>query len=170
MIDPDSLESVAILRSQGFDGFVTVAHLRSVNRSSVPAVLGIYLVLRDSTSCPEFLAVGTGGYFKNKDPNVPVSRLKDEWVEGAVIVYVGQSGSNSKGTLKKRVGELIHFGQGKRVGHRGGRLIWQLRDADGLLVCWKQVLHDDPKDFEKALIEAFKSVHDGRRPFANLRD
>lgn len=170
VIDSDSLTSIAGLQSRGFDGFVTVANLRRGNRDNIPAVPGVYLVLRDCTSRPEFLDVGTGGRFKNKDPNVPVSKLKDEWVEGAVIVYVGQTGSRSKGTLKKRTGELIRFGQGSHVGHRGGRLIWQLRGADRLLVCWKEVADDDPREFEKELIAAFKSVHGDRRPFANLRD
>lgn len=153
-----------------FDGFVTVADLRRGDRNSIPAMPGIYLVLRDCTSHPEFLDVWTGGHFKGKDPNVPISRLKDEWVEGAVTVYIGQSGSKSKGTLKRRIGELIRFGQGSGIGHRGGRLIWQLRGSDGLLVCWKEIADSDPKEFEKELIEAFKSTNGGRRPFANLRD
>lgn len=170
VFDSDSLTSVAGLRSQGFDGFVTVADLRLQSRNDIPALPGVYLVLRDCASYPEFLDVGTGGHFKNKDPNVPVSRLKDEWVDGAVAIYIGQTGSRSKGTLKKRIGELIRFGQGSLVGHRGGRLIWQLRAADRLLVCWKEVVDDDPRKFEKELIEAFKSAHGGRRPFANLRD
>ncbi|MDE0303298.1 MAG: hypothetical protein OXI87_00215 [Albidovulum sp.] len=170
MIDSDSPTSVASLRSQGFDGFVTVADLRRGNRNNIPAAPGVYLVLRDCASHPEFLEVGTGGHFKNKDPNVPMSKLKNEWVEGALTVYVGQSGSKSKGTLKKRIDELIRFGQGHPVGHRGGRFIWQLRGADRLLLCWKQIADGDPKEFKKELIEAFKSAHGGRRPFANLRD
>ena len=170
MIHSDGPTAVANLRSQGFDGFVPVADLRRGNRNNIPAVPGVYLVLSDCASYPEFLDVGTGGHFKNKDPNVPVPRLKDEWVEGAVIVYVGQAGSKSKGTLKKRICKLIRFGQGSRVGHRGGRLIWQLREAERLLVCWKEIEDGDPKEFEKELIEAFKSAHGGRRPFANLCD
>ncbi len=166
MIDPNSLTSVAGLRGQGFDGLVTIADLCRGNRDRIPAMPGVYLVLRDCASYPEFLKVGTGGHFKGKDPNVPIARLKDEWVEGAVIVYVGQSGR----TLKKRIDELIRFGQGDPVGHRGGRLIWQLPGADRLLVCWKEIADDDPKQFENALIEAFKSAYGNRRPFANLRD
>ena len=161
MIDSDSLTSVPSLQRQGFVGFVRVADLRSGNRNNIPAVPGVYLVLRDCVSHPEFLEVGTGGHFKGKDPNVSIARLRSEWVERAVIVYVGQSGSKSKGTLKKRIGE---------VGHQGGRLIWQLRGADRLLLCWKEVADHDPKEIETELIEAFKSEHGGRRPFANLRD
>ena len=170
MINSDSLTSVASLRSQGFDGFVTVADLRRNNRNNIPAVPGVYLVLRNCASYPEFLDVGTGGHFKNKDPNVSVSELNDNWVEGAVTVYIGQAGSNSNGTLEKRIGELIRFGQGGCVGHWGGRFIWQLQGADRLLVCWKEVADGDPRKFERELITEFKSAHGDRRPFANLHD
>ena len=119
---------------------------------------------------PQFLEVGTGGYFKNKDPNVPISRLVSHWVEGALIVYIGQSGSGSKGTLKKRISDMIKFGQGGRVGHRGGRFVWQIRGVEGLLFCWKEIWEDDPRNVEKELIKTFKSIYGGRRPFANLRD
>ena len=166
MIDSDSLMSVANLKREGFDGFVTVAVLRRESRNNIPEVPGVYLVLRDCASDPKFLDVGTGGHFREMDPNVPIARLKNEWVEGALIVYVGQSGR----TLEKRIGEMIRFGQGDPVGHWGGRLIWQLRGADRLLVCWNEMPDDDPKKFETEMIKAFKSAHGGKRPFANLRD
>ena len=169
MSDSDRLTAVASLRKQGFDGFVTFAELRGGTRKKIPAVPGVYLVLRDLESCPEFLDVGTGGHFEGKDPNAPIPELKAKWVQGAVIVYVGQAGSNSKGTLRKRIGQLIRFGQGKPVGHRGGRYIWQLRGAERLLVCWMNVADEDPRKVELELIEAFKSAYSGRLPFANLR-
>lgn len=78
MIDSDSPTSVPSLRRQGFVGFVRVADLRSGNRNNVPAVPGVYSVLRDCVSDPEFLEAGTGGHFKNKDPNVSISRLRSE--------------------------------------------------------------------------------------------
>ena len=168
MNNPSALKAVAGLRNLGFEGFLTVADLRGGNRNGVPAEPGVYLVLRSCASSPEFLEAGTGGHFKNRDPNVPVTKLAKEWVEGALIVYVGQSGSNSKRTLKKRIGELIQFGQGARVGHWGGRFIWQLAQADELLICWNETVDDDPKQFKKELIEAFKLTYGGRRPFANL--
>jgi hypothetical protein len=54
-------------------------------------------------------------------------------------------------------------------GHRGGRLIWQLADADELLVAWRSITWDEAaRDFERRLLAAFAEQHDGRRPFANL--
>ena len=63
----------------------------------------------------------------------------------------------------------MKFGSGKPVGHRGGRYIWQLADADDLVVCWK-VLSTDPREYERQMISDFKTAHNGYRPFANLLD
>ena len=89
---------------------------------------------------------------------------------GALVLYVGQTGSNSCGTLRRRINDLISFSAGHPVGHRGGRLLWQLQDAQELQVAWKRVTNGDPRDVKKGLIQAFKARHKGRRPFANLQN
>lgn len=43
----------------------------------------------------------------------------------------------------------MSFGQGKPVGHWGGRLIWQLEDVKDLIVCWKVLEKEEPRDVEK---------------------
>jgi len=170
LLDSNGLRSVPGLRRLGFEGFLTVEELRDAQCNPVPAEPGVYLLLRTLATPPEFLVKGTGGRFKNKDPNVTLGRVRREWVEGALIVYVGQSGSRSKGTLARRVEQMIQFGQGAPVAHWGGRLIWQLADSARLVVCWRIVGKRDPRDVERALIKSFKTMHDGKRPFANLRD
>lgn len=164
------LTSVPGLRRLGFEGYRTVANQRGEGLDDVPEEPGVYLVIRTNNTPPCFLDVGTGGRFKGKDPNVSLSRLEQEWVQGALALYVGQAGSKSVGTLRKRIGELIRFGEGEPVGHYGGRLIWQLHDADELMVCWKTLQNGDPRNVEKKLIQDFKKLHEGRRPFANLQD
>ena len=153
------------LQDQGFRGFVTVAGLRKANMNGIPASSGVYLVIRGYTSFPEFCDPGTGGYFEGKDPNVFISELREEWVEGAFVVYVGQSGN-----LRRRIGELIKFGRGTNVGHKGGRLMWQLAQAEELQVCWKEVVDNDPDNVKKDILEQFKLRYGDRRPFANLKD
>ncbi len=86
-------------------------------------------------------------------------------MEGAIVVYVGQTGN-----LQRRIGELIQFGQGADIGHRGGRLMWQHAQAEELQVCWKKVVGNKPGDVKKDILEQFKSKYRGRRPFANLKD
>ena len=160
----NSLTSVSALRGQGFDGHVAVADLRRGNGDKIPDALSVYLVLRDSASNPEFLETGTDGHFKGKDPNIPIARLVDEWVEGSMVVYVDQTGNKSKGTLKRRIGTVTRVGQGAAVGHWGGRLVWQLARADRLLFCWKEIADDDSRNVEKELIETFASTYGGRLP------
>lgn len=170
MSHPRSTHSVPDLRRKGFKGFSTVKELWLAGRTAIPDEPGVYFFLRTRVSIPEFLEEGTGGRFRGKDPNVPLSRLQSEWVDGALILYVGQSGSGCKGTLKRQIDLMLTFGHGAAVGHWGGRLIWQLKDSDRLLVCWKPIRERDPRKVESELIRSFKAMHGGKRPFANLRD
>lgn len=163
---PPRFDSLSGLRALGFYGFRPVADLRSAALHTVPAAPGVYLVVRPRMSAPRFRKVGTGGYYKGKCPNVPIATLHREWIEGALVLYVGQTCT----TLRKRIGAMIRFGKGASVPHWGGRLVWQLEDAAELQFCWKKVLERPPRDVEKELLATFKSCYGGRRPFANLRD
>ena len=158
------LKLVSALRKSGFEGFESVKILRN-KAYLVPSEPGVYLILRVSDSFPKFLSVGTGGYFKNKNPNVSVARLKKEWVPGATLAYVGNSSN-----LNRRIIQLIKFGEGEKIGHWGGRLVWQLSDAEQLLVCWKVVRGSQPEETKKKILQNFKQLYGGRRPFANLND
>lgn len=164
MINSNELNDLNRIRSMGFEGFITVAQLRKEGLERVPSKSGVYLVIRTSIASPIFLKHGTGGFFKRNDPNVSISKLRQEWVEGALVLYIGQTG-----TLNRRIGELIEFGEGKPIGHYGGRLLWQLSDADSLKVCWRSLEGSAPDIVKRELIKQFKTFHQGKRPFANLR-
>ena len=74
-----------------------------------------------------------------------------------------------KTAFKGRLCQLLDFGIGKRVGHRGGRFLWHLRDSSELLVRWRICSAGAPDQSEKVdAIARFKAVHKGNRPFANL--
>lgn len=151
------------LKTQGFKGFKSVKELRT-SLEGLPVEKGVYAVIRDKETAPTFVEKGTGGYHKQRDPNVPTVELNDNWVEGTTIVYIGQTNRN----LKKRIGELIKFGQGKAVGHWGGRLLWQLADAEELIVAWKELSDSDTMAMERNLLDKFKSIY-LKLPFANLK-
>ena len=165
------------LKKAGFEGFCSVEKLRE-DLSGIPAVQGVYMVVYQGGGMPEFLEVGTGGLFKGKNPNVAVSELKSNWVDGTCVVYIGKAGgveangkkSNSK--LQKRISDYLDFGSGEPVGHWGGRLIWQIKDSKDLLFCWKAIPEQEgnPVEIEKEFIADFKRQYGGKRPFANLRD
>lgn len=141
----------------------------------IPNVKGLYIVITPSLQ-KDFLEIGTGGHFKDKDPNVPLSVLDSNWVCNSHILYIGKAGgisenrSESNSTLRRRLNTYFKFGQGEPVGHWGGRLIWQLRNTDELLFYWRPCDEDEnPVELEHQLIAEFKSCY-VKRPFANLKD
>ena len=150
------------IKKAGFSGFKKMSDLFH-DSSMLPDTNGVYLVLNADNKPGEFLTVGTGGHFKGKNPNVSLTELKANWVVDTKVVYIGKATS-----LKKRLRQYFGFGQGKNIGHFGGRFIWQLKYSKDLLVCWK-TLTTDPREFEADLIRQFVSIY-GCRPFANLKD
>lgn len=158
------------LKEKGFQGFISIQELME-DSSCIPEKQGVYIVLRENTEVPDFLTIGTGGFFKGEDPNVTIEELKRNWVNDSPIVYIGKAGGGqTKATLKSRLKQYLKFGQRKAVGHRGGRYIWQLKDSRSLLICWKELPDQDPRNIEYKMIQYFKKRHGGQRPFANLQD
>lgn len=157
------------IKTAGFVGFKKMSEL-FMDNSMLPKTKGVYLVLHPLAISPELLEKGTGGYFKGKNPNVSVDELYANWVEKALIVYIGKAGKQgSKATLNSRLKQYLGFGQGRNIGHYGGRFIWQLKNNSDLVVCWKTLPVDDPRTYEANLIKQFVKVF-SKRPFANLID
>jgi hypothetical protein len=148
------------IKKAGFTGFKKISEL-FIDSSKLPDNNGVYLVLNIDNKPGQFLTVGSGGYFKVKDPNISLADLKSNWVDNTKVVYIGKATS-----LRSRLREYFGFGQGKNVGHYGGRLIWQIKYSQDLIVCWKS-LTIDPRQFEADLIKQFVQTY-GCRPFANL--
>lgn len=155
------------IKIAGFTGFKKMSEL-FVDSSIIPKTKGVYLVLNFDNKPQEFLTIGTGGYFKKKDPNVLLSQLKRNWIDKAIVVYIGKAGKEgSKATLHSRLRQYFRFGQSKNAGHWGGRLIWQLKNSKDLVVCWKALPTEDPRAVEAELIQQFVSKF-SNRPFANI--
>jgi hypothetical protein len=95
---------------------------------------------------------------------VSVDALRSAWVPGAEVMYIGKAGD-----LHRRLNEYRRHGSGQRVGHWGGRYIWQLADADLLLVAWQLTPGPDHGDVESRFIAEFVTSY-GQRPFANRRN
>ena len=172
-------KSIEDLKKAGFKGFMPVRMLKSTGIFSDDAMAdmeldsaGVYMVVRTDVSDPVFVPEGSGGLFKERNPNVSVDELQANWVKDTCIVYIGKAGGgSSRATLRKRIGQYIQFGSGEPVGHWGGRYIWQLKDADNLLFCWRAAEEaEDAKVLESRLIADFKAQYGGSRPFANLTD
>ena len=135
-------KSLDDLKAAGFQGFIPVSELQSGKIVSVPEEPGIYMVVIPEGFIPVFLPVGTGGHFKEKDPNVRTGILESSWVMDTCVIYIGKAGGKtSSSTLRKR------------------------------LVCWRPSAPDeDARLMESSLISGFKDLYGGQRPFANLVD
>lgn len=149
---------------EDFVGFKKVKELRN-NLNTIPAVPGVYVVLRASEAAPEFLEKGTGGFFKGKDPNESIPELESQWLEDESMMYIGKSVN-----LNDRIRALLRFGAGKKAGHWGGRLLWQLADAEDLIIAWKYVIGLDPRKVEMKMLQDYQQSHEGNWPYANLKD
>lgn len=157
------------LKTLGFKGFETIENIRRTNYVMLPKERGIYIIFYTADST-KFLSVGTGGAFKGKNPNVSIDELERNWVNNVPILYIGKAGGeNGSATIHSRLKQYFRFGEGKPVGHWGGRYIWQLAKADAMIVCWLELPDAIPAQIETALIKEF-SAHYGQRPFANLKD
>ena len=114
-----------------------------------------------ATGEPTFLDANPGGRFKGRDPSVSSEALRANWVDGAEVVYIGKADN-----LRRRLREFARFGEGKPIGHWGGRLIWQLADSAELVVAWTETPGRMPREVEVEMISAFRSAW-GKPPFAN---
>lgn len=149
---PSSLEAAE------FVGWVPFA---AIGKSACPSSGGVYVITYSSNGPVAFSDRSCGGWFKGRDPTLPREALIANWVDGAEVVYIGKANQ-----LKRRLTQFADFGAGKRVGHWGGRLIWQLPNVDPLRVAWKETPGRAPIEVESELIAAFRRAH-GKPPFAN---
>jgi len=140
------LDSIENLRAAGFGGFETVHSLRDSRLAAVPASPGVYLVL--CVAEPSFLARSSAGCYKGRDPTVAESALRQAWVHGARVIYIGKASTS----LRTRLRAYLAHGMGRRAGHWGGRFIWQLGDSAALLVAWRVELDRSPREVERELI------------------
>jgi hypothetical protein len=154
------------LRHAGFSGWVPFNALGTTN---VPTDPGVYVVLRPTNTTPQFRPVSPAGWFKGKDPSVPIADLEQSWVPDSPLLYIGKANGGSTGRrgLRKRLDEYRRHGAGIPVGHWGGRYVWQLADSDELLVAWKTTADGVARELERDMIAEFKTTH-SKRPFANL--
>ena len=123
-----------------------------------------YVLVRGVMTQPRFRRRSKAGWFKNLDPSYDIAEVRDAWVSSARIVYVGKA-AGAKG-LKQRIRQLVDFGFGKPIGHRGGRMLWHLPDYQKLQVRWRRCSRSQADRLETCLIGQFRDLY-GKRPFAN---
>lgn len=139
----------------GFKGFIS---LLGLDKTLLPTRRGVYAVFRESTQRPTFL--DTNVITRRKAYAVP--ELKDKWIDGQALVYIGMA--EPKDGLYGRLGDFSK----QSSSHTGGRALWQLGDANELIVAWAETPDQVAEVVEKSYLRAFK-VAFGQYPFANWR-
>lgn len=155
-----NFNNIEEIKKYGFKGFESVKDLRE-DSSRISKKKGVYLVLKPQDMDVDFLETGTGGHTKG-NPNVSRDKLKAKRIENMLVLYVGRTGR----TLYKRINELLRFGQGENIGHRGGRYLWQINHSEELVICWKEMQDEDPEEIKNRLLLDFESKY-SKLPFAN---
>lgn len=163
------------LQAAYFKGFVP---LKDLLRSDVlglpekPDVEGVYVVLRSSSTTPDFIE---DDHPKRRIPVMSTDQVRARWpAENFEILYIGKAplrgreGERRKG-LANRMRELQQYGFAGGTNHFGGRLIWRLADRNRLLICWKCVPQGTAADVESLMIAGFKASNTRQvPPFANV--
>lgn len=149
-----------------FVGFIPLREVK-VRIDDIPACHGVYAVIRSSRAPPRMAEKSGAGWFKGQDPSYPLPLLQGKWVADADVIYIGKAGPTARRTLRRRIKELIEFGSGKEVAHRGGRAIWQLEDIWDAKIAWR-IAARDPRRAEIELLRRFEE-RSGRLPFGNFK-
>lgn len=97
-------------------------------------------------------------------------KLQRRWDLRTPVLYIGKAGGIEGGTsLWERLQLYRRYGAGENATHRGGRAIWQVKDATNqLLVRWTATSRLDPECVEEQLLECFRNNF-GMLPLANQR-
>lgn len=163
--------SIADLSEYGFVGFVPLkdwdeSQIIGITQSDVE---GVYVVVRESMEVPTFL---DEDHRKPRPKRWSAEAAADRWVPGVQVLYFGKgplrcSKAKRRKGLARRVGELQRHGYGGGANHYGGKLLWQIDDADALLIAWKPLHEGESAAIESGLIRGFDRIM-GRQPFANV--
>jgi hypothetical protein len=90
------------LEKAGFFGWV---EFPAISSTDCPSSGGVYVISYGGGNPADYPERSCGGWFKGKNPTVPLEALTDNWVSDAEVVYVGKANQLRR---RLRVGFEIH--------------------------------------------------------------
>ena len=159
-----ALDSRRGLIEAGFQGFAKLVFLQEAFHKQVPKVAGLFAIVRESDSPPEFLELPQARALPPNAWRVDTEHLRNRWVPDSSVLYLGAAGPDHRDhSLRDAISRLdwpsIH--QTSALTHHG-QLIWYLRGSQELEAAW---CTEPSLSLEEALA-AFAESH-GRVPFGN---
>ncbi len=128
----------------------------------IPNAPGVYQII-----APQKMKI----QFENSSTNFSASLYPVEELEGKYqscleqhILYIGKA--NGRHGLRQRIRQYVKYGWNEAINHKGGRAIWQIKDADMLLL--KYECCSNCEDREHQLLKEFKKKNNCY-PLANWR-
>ena len=153
--------SLEALEKNGFKGFVSVKDLCN-DRGCIPKKMGVYFVVLPVQHKVDFMENNPAGFRGGRNPTVSIEELEQNWVSDTLVLYIGKAKK-----FKERIHCYLKHGMGSdSAAHWGGRMIWQVKDSQNLLFCWKKSDKVDSFEDERELINSFCEFYK-KRPFAN---
>lgn len=141
---------------------VTFGELCSNNCKSVPEEPGVYWVL-----APEGMPIHFSERAYRPGAKIyPASILLGKYnlCADKRTIYIGKAGG--KHGLRQRLKQYIDYGRGRGKIHAGGRAVWQIPDAEFLLLAYE--VCENPEEREHQLLRAYRESN-GSYPLANWR-
>lgn len=169
---PPCVSTIDELRTAGF---IELGLLSDLLSSKVPdsdslSKCGVYAISTPRNYKPKFRSSEETGRLGNVVNPWDVSRLRQKWVGGVDVIYIGLAGKSQPRSLRKRLIDLLRHGNGQTTSsgpHKGGEILWQLIDYESFTL-WAIPTTDPPtpRNTEKHLILEFERRM-GQLPFAN---
>jgi hypothetical protein len=131
---------------------------------------GVYKLIVPPAYVPRFIHPDEAHAARNVIFPWILKRLKSKWALNTDTVYIGVAGRHAPRSLRKRLRDLLRHASGhtnNRGPHKGGEIVWQLRDSLQFHV-WAVQTADPPvsRQLEETLLKQFVEAH-GTLPFAN---
>ena len=140
----------------------TLQSLYCCECENIPETSGVYWVLRPAGMPIRF----TEQIYNRSAPLYSAELLSNKYLncQNQEVLYIGKA--DGKKGLRQRLKQYMNYGWNNATNHKGGRAIWQIKDAGLLLLAYEEC--EDARAREKQLLADYK-VENGCYPLANWR-
>lgn len=140
----------------------TLDTVYKLDSECIPNVPGVYWII-----APQKMIIQLENSITNRFATpYPVEKLEGKYhscIEQHIL-YIGKA--NGRHGLRQRIRQYVKYGWNEAINHKGGRAIWQIKDADMLLLKYECCSNCD--DREHQLLKEFKEKNKFY-PLANWR-